>query len=161
MTPRDLYFLTYHQAAHLVTAIVLGCGFDYVEIGTPLNLVGLDLEAASLADTETICAAGFEMEIILGRMHDTAWGRASDDRVLLGSIHADRTGDKLTSAELDERFTSGAASSRAVLQHKGTRSAIDQLSELLTDAHQSGERRVAAQDLKGVTGLLTGVAAQV
>ena len=160
MSPRDLYFATYHQAAHVVAALVLGCRIEYVEIATPASKVGWNLDSASIADTETVCGAGFEMEQILGRLYDSSWSRSEDDRVLLGTIHADRTGLSLTAPEIDARFTAGAASSRAILEHAGARHAIDELAEHLNDAYLRDERRVEAADMRAITAQITGAVAK-
>ena len=45
MTHRDLYFSTYHQAAHAVTAILLGCRVDYVDADATAEDQGWNLES--------------------------------------------------------------------------------------------------------------------
>jgi hypothetical protein len=65
----------------------------------------------------------------------------------------------LSPAELNEKFMMGATSSRPILDHQGTRNAIDQLAESLGDAHGVGKTRLMAEDIKDITGLVTGVGA--
>jgi len=160
MTPRDLYFDCYHQAAHVVVALVLGCRVEYVEIGTGADKIGWNLDAACVQDVEAVCAAGFEMEQILRRREDLSWSRAEGDRGLLQVTYADRTGLSLTTEELAARFTAGAVSSRSVLGHAGARHAIDELADYLNDAYLRDERRVEANDLKAITSQITGVPAR-
>jgi len=158
MTPRDIHFASYHQAAHVVSALLFGCRIEYVEIGNEADKIGWNLDSVSLRDTETVCGAGFEMERILGRRHELSWNRSDDDRVLLGTIHTDRTGETLTKVERDARFTAGADSSRSLLEHGRVRGVIDKLAEELNDAYHRGERRLEAKQISEITALVAGVA---
>ena len=158
MSPRDLYFASYHQAAHVVSALVFGCRIEYVEIGNTVDKIGWNLDSASVGDAEAVCCAGFEMEMILGRRQDLSWSRSGSDRALLETIHSERMGETLTSAELDALFTASAKSSRTVLEHAAVRHAIDELAEHLSEAYLRGDRRVEAADLTGIAALITGVA---
>jgi len=153
MTPRELYFVTHHQAAQVVAALMLGCRVDSIIVGTGPQDNGWNLEAAPFEDVEAICAAGFEMEILLGRMHEHAWTRSQPDRTYLGELHKDRTGDPLDLKWIDDQFVRGAASSRAILEHQGARKAIDLLADALNDVYGSKERKMTGVDIRTVTGL--------
>jgi hypothetical protein len=72
MTPRELFFATHHQAAQVVTAMTLGCRVEFIELGVPFGPGGCSLQTTSTRDIETIFASGFEMERVLGRLHDQA-----------------------------------------------------------------------------------------
>jgi hypothetical protein len=156
MSPRDVYFTTHHQAAHVVTAILLGCRVEFIDVeGTPGDL-GWNVDAAAISDIETVCAAGFEMERLLGRLEDIAWRRSQDDRDLMSALCADRTGSAMTEAAIKEHFLQGAAASRGILDHTTARQAIDLLAEALSDAHDAGEKRLSAERILTITGLQSG-----
>jgi len=159
MTPRELYFVTHHQAAQIVAALTLGCRVDHVVAGTGPQENAWSLEAAPIEDAASVCAAGFEMEILLGRLHEHAWTRSQQDRALLGELHSDRTGDVLDEARLEERFMQGAASSRAILEHQTSRKAIDLLADALSDVYGSKERKMTGVDIRTITGMETAIKA--
>ena len=142
MNRRELYFSTHHQAAHAVAAITLGCGVDYVDIAADGAEFGWNLDDAPTGDVETICAAGFAMERILGRLHEHAWARSQADRALQASIVSGRTGVALDDAALIERFMEGADSSTGILNHQATRNAIDVLAEALSEEYDAGGTRL-------------------
>jgi hypothetical protein len=156
MPPRELYFATYHQAAHAVVAMTLGCRVEHVEIGMVPEDVGWCLDTAPSGDFETVCAAGFAMELILGRRHDAAWDHCKDDRALMANLCVDRTGVAMDAPASVERFMEGAAHCRAILAHPAVRTAIDDLSESLADAYLAGEERVEGDALGHVSDALVG-----
>ena len=141
----------------MVTALTLGCSIDYVEASREMASIGWNLETASTNDANLVCGAGFEMEIILGRLYDVAWKGSSGDRTLLQLTYADRTGIAMEAAEVDKEFKLGAASSRAILQHAVAREAIDTLAEALSDAHYKDKGRIEGSRLEAVAALITGV----
>jgi len=152
LTPRDLYFASHHQAAHVVTAITLGCEVHYVDIGLPMEEVGWSLDTASVSDIEAVCAAGFEMERLLGRLYDQAWARSQEDRNLLASLYSDRTGLTMDQATLTERFLAGATSCRSILDHQTSRNAIDLVADALSTLLESGLHRLSAEAIYSITG---------
>lgn len=159
MKPRDLHFATYHQAAHVVAALVVGCSVQYVEIGAATSRVGWNLDSAHIDDVGIIYGAGFQMEQMLGRRLEVSWTLSEDDRATLAGIYGDRTGISLTPAEIDERFQAGAASSEAILNHTAARHAIDELAELLTTVYLRGDHQLGIEDFQAITYQVTGVAA--
>ncbi len=153
MTPRELYFVTHHQAAQVVSALMLGCRVDSIIAGTGPQENSWSLEAAPFEDAQAVCAAGFEMEMLLGRLHEHAWTRSQQDRALMSELHTDRTGDTLDEVHLDELFMQSAESSRAILEHQTARKAIDLLADALSDVYGSKERKMTGIDIRTVTGL--------
>jgi|GEM_PF-3947272 len=155
LTPRsrrELYFATYHQAAHAVTAVALGCRIDFVEIGVDDAEIGWSLDTASMGDVETICAAGFAMEKLLDRLPEHAWSHSKVDRDLLGALHAERTGLTMNEQVLSERFLEGALWATAMLNHQAIRAAIDLLAEALSDSFDAGTSRVSGADVHAIVG---------
>lgn len=153
MTPRELFFASHHQAAQVVTAMTLGCRVEYVDVAMPFGPSGCSLHNSATQDLETIFAAGFEMERVLGRMHDQAWLRCQKDRELMSESYSDRTGITIDEKTVTELFMRGAASSRAILEHATTRKAIDSLAEILSDMYGSPITRMMETDIQAITGL--------
>jgi hypothetical protein len=159
MTPRELYFATHHQAAQVVAALMLGCRVDELTVaGSPQDFVW-NLDAVPFEDVQAICAAGFEMEIVLGRLQEHAWTRSQLDRVLMAEVYTGRTGNVALQTLTDEQFNQGAVSSRAILDHQTARKAIDLLADALNDVYGSKERKITGVDIRTITGLEPAVAA--
>lgn len=151
---RELYFATYHQAAHAVVAAMLGCRVDYLEIGLQPENVGWNPECAPTGDFETICAAGFAMELILGRRHDVVWEPARDDRATLRAIALDRTGGEMSPEETQRRFLQGVDHCRSILNHSSVRIVVDQVAESLGDAYLANEEGLKGADVHQMIGTL-------
>ena len=151
---RELYFATYHQAAHAVVAAMLGCRVDHLEIGFQPESIGWNPECAPTGDFETICAAGFAMELILGRRHDVVWDPARDDRATLRAITLDRTGGEMSPEETARRFTEGSEHCRSILNHSNVRIAVDQVAEALGDAYLANEEGLKGADVHQMIGTL-------
>ena len=154
-SPRDLYFATYHQAAHAAVAVTLGCRVDYLEIGMVPEELGWCVDGTPSGDLETVCAAGFAMELELGRRHDSAWDHCKPDRILLTSSYDDRTGMAMDVAAGVERFMEGATLCRSILAHSAVRAVIDKLAEALGDAYLAGDERLERADVVAITDALT------
>jgi hypothetical protein len=161
MTYRDLYFATHHEAAHVVTALTLGCRVDFVEFGEGKSEAGWCLNQSSVGDVETICAAGYAMEQLMGRLPEQAWSRSQDDRALMASLHADLTGLALDGPATAERFLEGAEWSRAILNHQTARRAIDALASALSAVYGTGERRMSGADILEITSPIMGASVAV
>lgn len=151
LPPRDLYYATFHQAAQVVVAMMLGYRVDNVDIGVNPDEFGVCLESANADDIDTVCAAGYAMEVLLNRRADTAWDQSKTDRLRMKSLHGDHTGIVLDLAATKERFMAGAELCRAILNHTGARQAIDLLAEALSEAYLAGEGRLEAAAIQEVT----------
>lgn len=154
-----MYYATYHQAAHAVVAAMLGCSVDHLEIGFQPENIGWNPDSAPSGDFETLCAAGFAMEMILGRRHDAAWDPSKDDRATLKRIVLERTGATMDQAELAKRFMEGADHCRSILSHTGVRAVIDVLAESLGDAYLANEEGLKGADVRLMIGPLIGLEA--
>lgn len=142
LAPRDLYFASHHQAAHVVVAMMLGCRVDHVEIGITPEEPGWCLDTTPQGDIDTVCAAGYAMEILLGRRHDLAWTNCRSDLAAIATIHRERGELALDSDGAKKRFMNGAELSQAILTHPYVRAKIDALAEALSDLHLEGEGRM-------------------
>jgi len=150
MSPRDLYFESNHKAAQAVVAVTLGQAIDHITITEDNGEIGWQLESASVSDLGTICAAGFAMEKLLGRLHDQAWKRSSDDRKTLATLAADQTGITLGAEALESQFLAGATSSESILSHTTARKAIDRLANLLADLYSNGGGTMSGHDFYAI-----------
>jgi hypothetical protein len=153
MSRRDYHFSSCHRSAQAVTAILLGCRVDHVNTDAETAIPLWGMETAAFSDVLTICASGYEMERLLGRLHEAAWDRSHADRTLISNLYLERTGVAMEPAELDEQFMVGAASSRAIIEHGAARSAIDLLAEALSEAEMAGKDRLTSNEVLAVTGL--------
>ncbi|MGV3615373.1 MAG: hypothetical protein ACO1SV_08570 [Fimbriimonas sp.] len=156
LAPRELYFATYHQAAHAVVATMLGCGVDRLDIGMQPEEVGWNPDAAPSGDFETVCAAGYAMELLLGRRPEVAWRHCQDDLAILTRISADRTGTPVDPEEASARFIQGGEQGRAILGHPSVRAAIDRLAESLGDAYLAHVEGLTDDDVRATLGPLHG-----
>lgn len=153
MKPRDLYFATQHQAAQIVAALTLGCPVDSVVPAANFEDLSICFDVASMEDIESVAAAGFEMERILGRLEEQAWARSESDRVGMARQYADHTGITLDAKAIDERFLRGAAASRAIIEHVQTRNAINDLAEALSDAYDMGKSLLSREEIHNLARL--------
>lgn len=152
-TQRDLHFSRCHRAAQAVTAILLGCRVEHMDARPDAGPPAFRLEAAAFNDVLTICGSGYQIERELSRLHDVAWNRSQDDRILVGLLYADSTGLEMDDATIDEQFLIGAASSVAVLEHPAARRAIERLAEALDEAEIAGKERIEGSEILAITGL--------
>ncbi len=159
LSPRDLYFATHHQAAHVAVAMVLGCRIDGIETSTGPDAILWSLDAVPTGDLATVCAAGYAMELLLGRRAELAEGHCRDDRSLMARLMADRTGFTPDSASVGAAFLEGAEQCRAILAHAAVRSAIDRLADAIAEAHLSGELALTRNELNGAVSSLAAATA--
>lgn len=156
LSARDLHFASCHQAAQVVVAMMLGCEVGSIQVGRPPDPAEWRFADAQEGDVETICAAGYAIEIAMGRIAEKAWGHAQNDLLLLRFLHAERTGLDLPHDQVEERFRAGAVHSQALLNHPVGRAAVDRLCGTIADRYLSGETSIGAQELRGLaTQLMT------
>lgn len=127
---------------------MLGCNVDHVEIGVQPEDVGWNPDAAPSGDFETLCAAGYAMELILGRRPDVAWDSCRSDRAILKRIAIERTGHEMDQAEVTARFLEGVEHCRSILSHTGVRAVTDTLAESLGDAFLGKGDRLSSTEVR-------------
>lgn len=136
--------------------MVLGCQINHLEVGLAPMSPGWDLESVPSGDFETVCAAGYAMEVLLGRRQDAAWDQCTGDRQLLTALDARRTGVEMDRDTSTARFRAAAEMSRAILAHGTVRTTIDLLAEALSDAYDSGEGHLSGDVVRDISAPILG-----
>lgn len=147
MTDRDLFFATRHQAAHAVITAVLGR--TAARISPVASLVEEDwgIAGARIEEVAAVCAAGFAVERLLGRTTDEAWSRCKDDRSLLATIVADRSGIALEDVDLTDLFYQGVETAEAILRTPSAAKATDTIASMLLNVYDAGQSELGGEDV--------------
>jgi hypothetical protein len=143
-----------HEAAHVVAAITVGCPVEYSDLE---GGIGWCLEGAGLDDLQTVCAAGYAMERLLGRSEEQAWNATRADRTLMTVLSADLTGTQMPESVAKDRFLQAAAECEAILRHPSTARAVEALAEKLEVRYRAGDERMPGREVMEIVNPFLGV----
>lgn len=145
MDETEVRFATFHQAAHVTAAAMLGCSAERIfPLGSTVEEDWGILDAP-LEDVATVCAAGYAMERILDRPESEAWARSRNDRALLAAIYGDRTGLAMDEAAVADLFTLGVASAHTILIHGNVRKVTESVAGALNQLYRQGREELSGE----------------
>ena len=154
--PSSIYHATHHQAAHAVTAVMLGFPVERISVTGSATEENWGILEAGIEDIAAVCAAGFAMDRILGLNSEAAWEGCRNDRDLLSAIYADRTGMALADAELTDLFHRGVSSSESILRHQNVQRGIEAMAASLVILFDAGESCMQEEDIRRIVAPLIG-----